>query len=92
MALDFVLAHPAAHFLATRREKLQYFCRQRAVDRALLPGKTYSASPAAAQTRRYFIEEYPILLDSTDDATPPLASFCYVDEGVLSSSGFTTFL
>lgn len=92
MSLDFVLAHPAAQFLATEREKIQYFCGQRAVDRALLPGKTYSASPPSEQTRRCFIEKYPIFLDSSDDATPPLASFCYVDEGVLSNSGFTSFL
>ena len=92
MALDFVLAHPAARFLATEREKLDYFCGQRAVDRALLPGKTYSASRPSGQTRRYFIEKYPIFLDRTDDANAPLASFCYVDEGVLSNSGFTSFL
>ena len=92
MALDFVLAHPAARFLATEGEKLEYFCRRRAVDRALLPGKTYSASRPSDQTRRYFIEKYPIFLDRTDDATPTLPSFCYVDEGVLSNSGFTSFL
>ena len=60
MALDFVLAHPAALFLPTEREKLEYFCGQRAVDRALLPGKTYSAKSPSSQTRRYFIEKYPI--------------------------------
>ncbi len=92
MALDFVLAHPAARFLATEREKLEYFCGQGGVDRALLPGKTYAASSPSDQTRRYFIEKYPIFLDRTDDAVPALASFCYVDEGVLSNSGFTSFL
>ena len=92
MALDFVLAHPAAQFLATEREKLKYFCGHRAVDRALLPGKTYSASSPSGQTRRYFIEKYPIYLDSLDDANAPFASFCYADEGVLSNSGFTSFL
>ena len=92
MALDFVLAHPAAQFLATEGEKLEHFCGQRAVDRTFLPGKTYSASRPSGQTRRYFIEKYPIFLDRTDAATPPLASFCYVDEGVLSNSGFTSFL
>jgi len=92
MALDFALAHPTAHFVATEREKLEYFCGQRAVERALLPGKTYSAKSPSSQTRRYFIEKYPIFLDRTDDATSPLASFCYVDEGVLSNSGFTSFL
>jgi hypothetical protein len=92
MALDFVLAYPVAQFLATEREKIEYFCGERAIERALLPGKTYSASRPSGQTRRYFIEKYPIFLDATDDATPPLASFCYVDEGLLSNSGFTSFL
>lgn len=92
MALDFVLAHPAARFLATEREKLEYFCGQRSIDQALLPGKTYSARRPSGHTRRYFIEKNPIFLDTTGDATPPLASFCYVDEGVLSNSGFISFL
>ena len=92
MALDFVLAHQAARFLATEHERLEYFSGQRAIDRALLPGKTYSARSPTDQTRRYFIEKYPIFLDRTDDAVPALASFCYVDEGVLSNSGFTSFL
>lgn len=92
MALDFVLAHPAARFLATEREKLEYFCGPGGVDRAVLPGKTYAANSPSEQTRRYFIEKYPIFLDRTDDAIPALASFCYVDEGVLSNSGFTSFL
>ena len=92
MALDFVLAHPAAQFLATEREKLEYFCGKRAVDRALLPGKTYSANSPSGETRRYFIEKYPIFLDCVADGSPPLASFCYVDEGVLSNSGFTSCL
>lgn len=92
MALDFVLAHPAARYLATEREKVEYFCGPGGVDRALLPGKTYAANSLSEQTRRYFIEKYPIFLDRTDDAIPALASFCYVDEGVLSNSGFTSFL
>jgi len=57
-----------------------------------LPGKTYSAKSPSGQTRRDFIEKYPIFLDTSQNATAPLASFGYVDEGVLSNSGFTSFL
>lgn len=92
MALDFVLARLGAQFFATERDKLEYFCGQRGVDRALLPGKSYSARRPTGQTRRYFVEKYPIFLDRTGGATPAVAAFCYVDEGVLSNSGLTTFL
>jgi hypothetical protein len=92
MALDFVLAHPTVQFLATESEKLEYFCGEQGIDRSILPGKTYSGGPSSESTRRYFIEKYPIFLGDADHPAPRLPSFCYVDEGVLSNSGFTSFL
>ena len=92
MTLDFVLAHQGLQFLATERDKLDYFCGQFSIDRTMLPGKTYSSGPSSAQTRRYFIEKYPVFLSKADAPARAVVSFCYVDEGVLSSSGFTGFL
>lgn len=92
MALDFVLAHPARQFLATEREKHQHFCLERGVDQSILPGKKYSGHSAPQPTHRYFIEKYPIFLDRSGVDSRRIASFCYVDEGVLSNSGFASFL
>ena len=92
MALDFVLAHPARQFLATEREKRKHFCLERGVDESILPGKKYSGRSASEPTRRCFIEKYPIFLDHSERSSRRIASFCYVDEGVLSNSGFASFL
>lgn len=93
MALDFVLAHRDSVFLATEAEKLDHFCGKLGIPQDRLPKKTYGAR-APDKTRRYFVEKYPIFLRESESAAPSLTTptFCYVDEGVLSTSGLTTFL
>lgn len=90
LTLDFVLARRDRRFLATEQEKLEYFVGARGIDRDRLPGKTYTAKSSGATTRRYFIEKSPIYFEP--DEGSPVPSFCYVDEGALSTSGFTSFL
>ncbi|MBI1355775.1 MAG: hypothetical protein GC160_15655 [Acidobacteria bacterium] len=93
MALDFVLANRDRRFLGTESEKVQHFCGDLGLDESLLPGKTYSSRRSPGQTRRYFVEKYPIFVAPAEGGdSSPITSFCYVDEGVLSTSGFTSFL
>lgn len=93
MALDFVLAHRDCQFLATEGEKVYHFCAELGIAQALLPRKAYRSRRTAAETHRYFVEKYPIFLTTTTPPrASPLTSFCYVDEGVLSTSGFAAFL
>lgn len=92
MALDYVLAHHAHRYLPTEQTKLDYFARKLGIDRSKLPGKTYRASAIQEETRRYFIEKYPIFLSTEQGSASPVACFCYVDEGVLSTAGFDSFL
>ena len=90
MTLDFVLGRRDRRFLATEQEKLEYFVGARGIDSDRLPGKSYAARSFGATTRRYFIERSPIYFEP--DERSPVPSFCYVDEGALSTSGFTSFL
>ena len=90
MTLDFILGRRDSRFLATEPEKLEYFVGGRGIDRDRLPGKTYTARSSGAATRRYFVEKSPIYFEP--DLGSPVPSFCYVDEGALSTSGFTSFL
>jgi len=90
ITLDFVLGRSDRRFLATEREKLEYFVGARGIDRGRLPGKTYTASSSGATTRSYFIEKSPIYFEPNEGS--PVTSFCYVDEGALSTSGFMSFL
>lgn len=92
MGLDFVLAHPGVEFLATEQDKLDYFHCRLGVDLETLPQKTYRSGDGAPPTARFFIEKYPIFLEAQRGCGPPVVSFCYVDEGVLSTSGFESFL
>ena len=93
MSLDFVLANRDRRFLATENEKIQHFCGDLGLDESLLPGKTYSSRRSPGQTRRYFVEKYPIFVAPAEGGdSSPITFFCYVDEGVLSTSGFTSFL
>ena len=93
MALDFVLANRDRRFLGTESEKVQHFCGDLGLDESLLPGKTYSSRRSPGQTRRYFVEKYPIFVAPAEGGgSSAVTSFCYVDEGVLSTSGFASFL
>ena len=91
MALDFVLDHRDVFFLETEREKVEYFCQERSVERSHLPGQPHSAGCSSRRTRRIFAENCPIFLNQPDECGQ-IPSFCYVDEGVLSNSGFDLFL
>jgi hypothetical protein len=91
MALDYVLAHGSHKYLATEHDKVDYFTRTLGIDASKLPGKIYRSAAGNRQTRRYFIEKYPLFLTETA-SSPPVVSFCYVDEGGLSTTGFESFL
>jgi hypothetical protein len=93
MALDFVLAHRQAQFLATEQEKLDYFVGQLQLELATLPSKGYQSTPSGVTTTRYFVDKYPIFVTpKSQDGESPLTSFCFVDEGMVSLSRFETYL
>ena len=58
------------------------------IDPSKLPAKTYRSAARERGTRRYFVEKYPLLLSTSPLSSSPVVSFCYVDEGVLSTAGF----
>ena len=91
MALDFVLAHPAAQYLATEQEKLHYFQNTLHIPHEVLPTKKYASRGLV--TERYFVEKYPIFVSRAfETALPPVVSFCFVDPGLASVSAFEKFL
>jgi hypothetical protein len=90
MALDFVLAHPGARFVATEQEKLQHFLGTLNLSESDLPARTYGAA-SAVTSKRYFVEKYPIFLPPNRGQVDS-TSFCFVDEGLTTPSHFETFL
>ena len=91
MVLDFVIAHPSGRFLATEREKADYFTQERGIDAAILPAKSFGA-PNVAPSIHAFPDRYPIYLRESGEAKRPIPTFCFVDEGLAGIARFASYL
>jgi hypothetical protein len=89
--LDFVLAHLDYSYLETETEKVDYFCRKLSLSRTLLPSKRYKGAIREKTTDRYFVDKFPLFLAS-ESSSPPVATFSFVDPGLLSLASFETHL
>jgi hypothetical protein len=92
MAFDFVLSNLCHQFLATEEEKIAYFCQDRGISLQKLPTKAYQTDRSPSTTLRRFVDKFPIFIRSDQDISPPMVSFSYIDEGIISTPGFETYL
>ncbi len=96
MGFDFVLAHGDVRYLATEQEKLDYFTGTLNLKVDQLPAKLYRSRKSSSATTRYFLEKYPLFLsparEESSASSPPVVSFCFVDEGMVSLSRFESYL
>jgi hypothetical protein len=74
MVLDFVLAHPEWTWCATERDKVELFLDRFRVPRVDLPQRTFSSTPGALGTTRYFLHKLPVAVGGD----PPAVSFVYL--------------
>lgn len=88
MSLDFVLEHLQYRYLATEREKVNYFVTTIGLAAEKLPVRWYGAQGDGMP--KYFVDKFPLFIESP--ASGSLAGFCYIDEGQQSSQGFRTYL
>ena len=89
LGLDFVLARGGYRYLATEREKLDYFSGTLGIALSALPYKRYFSLKTTSTTTRYFVDKYPIFLSDINLSAP---AFCFVDQGAATLSGFETYL
>jgi hypothetical protein len=92
MGLDFVLDHPQHQYLATEREKLDYFVGTLQIPAEDLPTRWYQSPRGRGATAKHFVDKYPMFLSVPPGAAAPVVHFCYVDEGMQSTDGFATYL
>ena len=92
IGLDFVLKHRDRRFFATEREKVSYFRETAGIELDQLPAKHYRAQNSPACTARYFVDKFPIALSPESSTCDSAVEFCYVDEGLHSTSGFRTYV
>src|SRR5260370_4203300 len=88
MGLDFVLDHPQYDYLATEREKLDYFLGTLKLAPEILPTRWYESARGRGSTAKHFVDKYPMF---SSEATP-VVHFCYVHEGIQTTDGFATYL
>jgi len=86
VALDFVLAHRQHRYLETEAEKVSFFEKGHNVSRSHLPVKLYRARKSAEVTPRYFVDRFPLFIDSGSVAL----TFIYIDAGAVTLDGFVT--
>jgi hypothetical protein len=90
MGLDFVLSHPSARYLATEREKVDYFTGDLKIDSDTLPAKRFRSAVDRSFTTRYFVEKYPLFVPTRESDFS--VAFCFVDEGQATLSRFENFM
>jgi len=92
MGLDFVMENQDHHYLATEREKLDYFVKTLGFKPDQLPTRWYASPHGHEATPKHFVDKYPLFLASAEGACSPVVHFCYVDEGQQTTYGFATYL
>jgi hypothetical protein len=89
--LDFILANQQHDYFETEQQKVQYFCEGLGFPKKSLPAKSYNPS-GNNTTLRYFVDRFPLFLDSTCSLSTPVLTFSFVDPGHSSVQAFATHL
>ena len=94
LILDFVLARSDQRYLETESEKVAYFHDTLGLSLPLLPGRIYKGIKSGTNTKRYFVDRFPILLTPPNNslALPATATFTYCDGADPSLAGYVSHL
>jgi hypothetical protein len=89
--LDFIIAHPQHNYFEGEADKVEYFQNHFKIRPQEMPGKTYAGANRVPDTIRYFVDKFPMFLD-TARLGEPLPTLTYVDPGIGHLSDFSTHL
>jgi len=89
LGLDFVLLHLNCQFLEEEGDKVSYFAEAKHVSADVLPAKLFRGQ-TGVQTRRYFVERFPIFISG--DASALLTNFTYIEDDIRSLQTFASFI
>lgn len=81
LLLDFVIANPEHTYLETEHEKVRFFCDELGIPKKALPAKAYEGRSVPEPTLRYFVDKFPLFLDSSNGSSSPVVTLSYVDPG-----------
>jgi len=88
--LDFVLSHLDLHYLETEPEKHAYFEQKCGIPAHHFPSKTYHGKPDSPPTVRYFVDRFPMYVDSS--SAPPVVTLSYIQPAEANLSEFVRHL
>jgi hypothetical protein len=91
LLLDFVIANPEHDYFETEQDKVRFFCEELGLPIKALPAKAYEGVSTPEPTLRYFVDKFPLFLD-TSGGSSPVVTFSYVDPGQASLTGFANHL
>jgi len=81
LILDFILEHLEHQYLETEADKLHYFQDKLHISLSALPGRIYRGIRSNSNTKRYFVERFPVFIPCGPNSLfAPLApTFVYCD-------------
>ena len=89
--LDFVLRHPQHDYLEDEAAKVHYFEERLQIRPQDMPGRTYRGANKVPDTIRYFVDKFPLFLDSTVKHQPRV-TLTFIDPGLGNLEAFKTHL
>jgi hypothetical protein len=89
--LDFILGHFDFDYFEGEADKVQYFEERFQISPQEMPGKTYKGANRVPDTIRYFVDKFPMFLD-TARQPEPFATLTYIDPGTGRLTDFQTHL
>jgi hypothetical protein len=92
LLLDFVIANQEPEYLETEQDKVRFFCNELGIPKKALPAKAYEGTSTPEPTLRYFVDKFPLFLDSSTRSPSAVVTLSYVDPGQSSLTGFANHL
>jgi hypothetical protein len=92
LLLDFVLANLTHHYFETEQDKVRFFCDELGIPKKALPVKAYQGVSTPEPTLRYFVDKFPLFLESSNGSSSPVVTLSYVDPGQASLAGLAHHL
>ena len=89
--LDFILSHFGFDYFEGEADKVQYFEERFQIRPQEMPGKTYKGANRVPDTIRYFVDKFPMFLDTARQPEPP-PTMTYIDPGIGHLTDFKTHL
>jgi hypothetical protein len=89
--LDFVLGHLQHDYFESEAEKVQYFEQRFGIRPQDMPGRTYRGANKVPDTIRYFVDKFPMFLES-NPAGLCVPTFTFVDPGAQTPDTFKTHM